>query len=134
MTRKHTSKSKEVNEASERDNGTNKTITITTIKSVFEETFKQQEQVLIEAVKSASTITNVIIHKLSTDITKNNEKLTELSEEVSDVQISIDASQEIMEKKIEALEQKIDKEKKLRYLLQKKNKELEKKLQDVEGT
>ena len=59
---------------------------------------------LIETVNFAATLTNDRIGKLSADITKNNEKLIQLSKEVTDVQVSINASQQIVEEKMEALE------------------------------
>lgn len=74
--------------------------------------FKQQEQALIETVNSASTLISVRIDKLSADITKNSEKLIQLSKDVTDVQVSIDASQQILEEKVEALEQQFEKERK----------------------
>ena len=40
---------------------------------MFQEISKQQEQVLIETVNFAATLTNDRIGKLSADITKNNE-------------------------------------------------------------
>ena len=74
--------------------------------------FKQQEQALIETVNSASTLISVRIDKLSADITKNSEKLIQLSKDVTDVQVSIDASQQILEEKVEALEQQFENERK----------------------
>ena len=74
--------------------------------------FKQQDQALIETVNSASTLISVRIDKLSADITKNSEKLIQLSKDVTDVQVSIDASQQILEEKVEALEQQFEKERK----------------------
>ena len=45
-------------------------------------------------------MTNQTIDKLSSDITGNNEKLIKLANDVSDVQLSIKASWEMIEKKI----------------------------------
>ena len=56
--------------------------------------------ILIKTVNSASLVTNQMIDKLSSDITINNEKLIKLANGVSDVQLSIEASQEIIEEKI----------------------------------
>ena len=91
----------------------NDVITIDTIKSIFQETFQQQEKVLIETVNSTSLVTNQSIDKLSSDITVNNEKLIKLANDLSDVQLSIEASYEMIDKKI----------KKLKKELLKKNKE-----------
>ena len=54
---------------------------------------------------------NQRIDKLLSDITFNNEKLIKLANDVSDVQLSIEASQEMIEEKILKKEEKISKEK-----------------------
>ena len=96
MTRsKNATKTKDVVEMGHDSNGV---ITIDTIISIFQEMFQQQEKVLIETVNSASLVTNQRIDKLSSDITVNNEKLIKLANDVSDVQLSIEASQEMIEK------------------------------------
>ena len=56
--------------------------------------------ILIKTVNSASLVTNQMIDKLSSDITINNEKLIKLANGVSDVQLSIEASQEMIEENI----------------------------------
>ena len=56
--------------------------------------------ILIKTVNSASLVTNQMIDKLSSDITINNEKLIKLANGVSDVQLSLEASQEMIEEKI----------------------------------
>ena len=56
-------------------------------------------------------MTNQRIDKLSSDITFNNGKLIKLANDVSDVQLSIEASQEMIEEKIKKNEEKISKEK-----------------------
>ena len=56
-------------------------------------------------------MTNQRIDKLSSDITFNNEKLIKLANDVSDVQLRIEASQEMIEEKIKKNEEKISKEK-----------------------
>ena len=90
MTRsKNATKTKEIVETG---HDSNDVITIDTIKSNFEEMSQQQEKVLIETVKSASLVTNQRIDKLSSDITLNNEKLIKLANDVSDLQLRIEAS------------------------------------------
>ena len=73
--------------------------------------FQQQEKVLIETVNSASLVTNQRIDIFSSDITVNNEKSFKLPNDVSDEQLSIEASQEMIEEKIKKIEERIDKEK-----------------------
>ena len=77
----------------------NYVITIDTIKSIFQKKFQQQEKVLTETVNSAWLVTNQKIGKLSSDITVNNEKLIKLWNDVSDAQLSIETSQEMLEEK-----------------------------------
>ena len=74
--------------------------------------FQQQEHFLIETVNSASLVTNHRIDKLSSDITLNNEKLIKLANDVSDVQLSIEALREMINEKIKKNEERISKEKK----------------------
>ena len=62
------------------------------IRSIFQEMFQKHEKVPIETVNSASLVTNQRIDKLPSDITINNEKLTKLANNISDVQLSIEAS------------------------------------------
>ena len=71
-------------------------IAINTIKSIFQEMFQQQENV-IETVNSASLVTNQMTDKLSSDITVNNERLIKSANDVIDVQLSIEASQKMIE-------------------------------------
>ena len=98
--------------------------------------FKQQEQALIETVNSASTLISVRIDKLSADITKNSEKLIQLSKDVTDVQVGIDASQQLLEEKVEALEQQFENERKesINYFksIEAENNDLKDKLWDFE--
>ena len=79
----------------------NDVIAIDTIKSIFQEMFQQQERVLIETVNSVSLVTTQGINKFSSDITVNNEKLIKLTNDVSDVQLSIEASHEMIDEKIQ---------------------------------
>ena len=100
-----------IKDAAEMGHDSNDVITIDTIKSIFQEMFQQQEKVLIETVNSTSLVTNQSIDKLSSDITVNNEKLIKLANDLSDVQLSIEASYEMIDKKIKKIEERITKEK-----------------------
>ena len=66
---------KNVKESAETGNDANDVATTEPIKNIFQETFKQQEQVSFETVIFASTLTNIRIEKVSADITKKNEKI-----------------------------------------------------------
>ena len=99
MTRsKNATKTKD---AAEMGHESNDVITIDTIKSIFQEMFQQQERVLIETVNSVSLVTTQRINKFSSDITVNNEKLNKLANDVSDVQLSVEASHETIDEKIQ---------------------------------
>ena len=74
--------------------------------------FQQQEHFLIETVNSASLVTNHRIDKLSSDITLNNEKLIKLANDVSDVQLSIEALREMINEKIKKMRKELVKKKK----------------------
>ena len=67
--------------------------------------------VLNKAVNPASLVTNQRTDKLSSDITVNNKKLIKLANDVSDAQLSIEASQEMEEEKNKKFEERIGKEK-----------------------
>ena len=95
----------------EMEHDSNDVITTDTIKSFFQEMFQQQEKVMIDTVHSASLVTNQRINKLSSDITVNSEKLIKLADDVSDVKLSIEVSQKIIEEKIKRTEEIIYKEK-----------------------
>ena len=90
-------------------------ITIDNINSIFQEMLQQQEKVLIETVNSESLVTNQRIDKLSSDITINKGKLIRLAYDVSDVQLSIEASQKTIEEKIKDIEDKSDKGKQKKH-------------------
>ena len=62
--------------------------------------FQQEEKVLTETGNYASLVTNQRIDELTSDITIDNEKLNKLANGTSDVQLSIDASQEMIEEKM----------------------------------
>ena len=81
----------------------NDIITIDTIKSIFQEIFQRQKRFSLK-VNTASLVTKQRIDKLSSDITVNNQKLIKLISNVSYVQLSIEASQEIIEEKIKKFE------------------------------
>ena len=62
--------------------------------------FQQEEKVLTETANYASLVTNQRIDELTSDITIDNEKLNKLANGTSDVQLSIEASQEMVEEKM----------------------------------
>ena len=97
----------ETKDVVEMGHDSNDVITNDTIKSIFQEMFQQQEKFLIKTLNSASLVTNQRIDKLSSDITVNNETLIKLANDVSDAQLSIEASQEMIEEKIKNLKREL---------------------------
>ena len=122
------------NAAKDEKENESQVITMAMIKSLFHELFEEQEAKLAETIKS--DVTNKRIDKLSADIMKNNERLAELTNDVNDVKESIDASQEMLEKRMDILEEKIKKEKQKCQdnlkLMSNENKELREKLRNLE--
>ena len=68
--------------------------------------------ILIKTVNSASLVINQMTDKLSSDVTINNEKLIKLANDVSDVQPSIESSQEMIEEKIKKMKRELIKKNK----------------------
>ena len=91
----------------EMEHDSNDVITTDTIKSFFQEMFQQQEKVLIDTVNSASLVTKQRINKLSSDIIVNSEKLIKLADDVSDVKLSTEVSQEMREEKVKKLKREL---------------------------
>ena len=86
----------------------NNVITIDTIKFIFQEMFQQQEK---ETVNLTSLVNNQRTDKLSSDININNEKLIKLANDISDVQLCIEASQKMIENKSKKLKRELIKNK-----------------------
>ena len=76
-------------------------------------------------------VTNQRIDKLSSDITFNNEKLIKLANDVSDVQLSIEASQEMIEEKIKKMKKKLVKKNNETWKMEDESKRLKDKLRDL---
>ena len=133
LPKRNTNNSK--NAAKDEKENESQVITMGMIKSLFHELFEEQEAKLAETIKSAADVTNKRIDKLSADITKNNERLAELND-VNDVKERIDASQEMLEKRMDILEEKIKKEKQKCQdnlkLMSNENKELREKIRNLE--
>ena len=134
LPKRNTNNSK--NAAKDEKENESQVITMAMIKSLFHELFEEQEVKLAETIKPAADVTNKRIDKLLADIMKNNERLAELTNDVNDVKESIDASQEMLEKRMDILEEKIKKEKQKCQdnlkLMSNENKELREKLRNLE--
>ena len=81
-------------------------------------------------------MTNQRIDKLSSDVTVNNAKLIKLANDVSDVQLSIEASHEMINRKIKKNQGRISKEKQRNIehyeKIEDDNERLKDKLRDLE--
>ena len=134
LPKRNTNNSK--NAAKDEKESESEVVTISMIKSLFQEMFKEQEAKLAETVRSAADITNKRIKKFSADILRNNERLKELTNDVNGVKESINASQEMLETKINALDEKVKKEKQRSQdsfkLVSDENKELREKISNLE--
>ena len=119
-----------IKEVAEMEHDLNDVITIYSMKSIFQEMFQEQEKVLIETVNSASLMTNQRIDKLSSDITVNNEQLIKFANDVSNVQLSIEKSQEMTEEKVKKIEERISKEKQRKMVHYEKTEDENKRLKD----
>ena len=86
-------------------------ISIETIKELFIEMFKAQEETIRKIVSSCNSDTIVKLDRLSEEIQDNNERLEKLNKETVDLQISFETSQEIFEKKFQKVDDDLSKQK-----------------------
>ena len=76
-------------------------ISIETIKELFIEMFKAQEETIRKIVSSCNSDTIMRLDRLSKEIQDNNERLEKLNKETVDLKLSLETSQEIFEKKLQ---------------------------------
>ena len=103
-----------LNEQSNKVDETNKqlqNISIEAIKELFTEMFKAQEETTRKIVSSCNSDTIVRLDRLSEEIQDNNERLEKLNNETVDLQISLETSQEIFEKKFQKVNDNLSKQK-----------------------
>ena len=86
-------------------------ISIETIKELFIEMFKAQEETIRKIVSSCNSDTIMRLDRLSEEIQDNNERLEKLNKETVDLKISLDTSQEIFEKKFQKVNDNLSKQK-----------------------
>ena len=86
-------------------------ISIETIKELFIEMFKAQEETIRKIVSSCNSDTIMRLDRLSEEIQDNNERLEKLNKETVDLKISLETSQEIFEKKFEKVNDNLSKQK-----------------------
>ena len=86
-------------------------ISIETIKELFIEMFKAQEDAIRKIVSSCNSDTIVRLDQLSEEIQDNNERLEKLNKKTVDLKISLETSQEIFEKKLQKVDDNLSKQK-----------------------
>ena len=103
-----------LNEQSKKEDKTEKqlqNISIETIKELFIEMFKVQEETIRKIVSSCNSDTIMRLDRLSEEIQDNNERLEKLNKETVDLKISLETSQEIFEKKFQKVNDNLSKQK-----------------------
>ena len=86
-------------------------ISIETIKELFIEMFKAQEETIRKIVSSCNSDTIMRLDRLSEEIQDDNERLEKLNKETVDLKISLETSQEIFEKKFQKVNDNLSKQK-----------------------
>ena len=86
-------------------------ISIETIKELFIEMFKAQEETIRKIVSSCNSDTIMRLDRLSEEIQDNNERLEKLNKETVDLKISLETSQGIFEKKFQKVNDNLSKQK-----------------------
>ena len=86
-------------------------ISIETIKELFIEMFKAQEETIRKIVSSCNSDTIMRLDRLSEEIQDNNERLEKLNKETVDLKITLETSQEIFEKKFQKVNDNLSKQK-----------------------
>ena len=86
-------------------------ISIETIKELFIEMCKAQEETIRKIVSSCNSDTIMRLDRLSEEIQDNNERLEKLNKETVDLKISLETSQEIFEKKFQKVNDNLSKQK-----------------------
>ena len=82
-------------------------ISVETVKSSFTDMFLKQEQKILDIIQHWEADTNSQIDWLTQEIKDNNTRSDVLIKETDELKLSIEASQDMMEKKIEKGEDKV---------------------------
>ena len=86
-------------------------ISTETIKELFIEMFKAQEETIRKIVSSCNSDTIMRLDRLSEEIQDNNERLEKLNKETVDLKVRLETSQEIFEKKFQKVNDNLSKQK-----------------------
>ena len=82
-------------------------ISVELVKEIFSDMFLKQEQKILDIVQCGVADTNSRIDRLTQEIKDNNIRLDVLRNETDEIKLSVEASQEMMGKKIEKAEGKV---------------------------
>ena len=81
-------------------------ISVELVKEIFTDMFLKQEQNVLDIVQRGAADTNSQIDWLTQEIKDNNTMLDVLRKETDELKLSVEASQEMMEKKLKELKAK----------------------------
>ena len=82
-------------------------ISVELVKEIFTDMFLKQEQKILDIVQRGAADTNSRIDRLTQEIKDYNTRLDVLRKETDELKLSVEASQEMMEKKFEKAEGKV---------------------------
>ena len=70
--------------------------------------FRKQEQKILQIVQNGAADTNSQIDQVTQEIKDNNTRINVIGKETDELKLSVEASQEMMDKKIEKAEGKVN--------------------------
>ena len=84
-------------------------LTIDSVKEIFKEMFKEQQNALVNIVSQNTTPLQTSLDKLTMEIKDNNDRLNNIMKETDDLKLSIETYQNITDDKLKDTENSIDK-------------------------
>ena len=84
-------------------------LTIDSVKEIFREMFKEQQNALVNIVSQNTTPPQTSLDKLAMEIKDNNDRLNNIMKETNDLKLSIETYQNITDDKLKNTENFIDK-------------------------
>ena len=84
-------------------------LTIDSVKEIFKEMFKEQQNALVNIVSQNTTPLQTSLDKLTMEIKDNNDRLNNIMKETDDLKLSIETYQNVTDDKLKNTENSIDK-------------------------
>ena len=84
-------------------------LTIDSVKEIFKEMFKEQQNALVNIVSQNTTPLQTSLDKLTMEIKDNNDRLNNIMKETDDLKLSIETYQNITDDKLKDTENSTDK-------------------------